>query len=268
MHKPSSLRDYTIASLIAASLIAFFTLYLSYRRGYIFDAPPTADALYVFNKIIIGAGTVLLAFTFLIGPIVRYFDRYDTWLSYRKEIGIVGAFLAFAHVIISYFFLPLKFPRAWFDFSETEFAAGIIGTTILLLLFLLSFKQVITWIEGGRWWFFQRWGLRLVIVATLIHVYVMKWSGWVKWWKQGGTVTPELAHPLIPGLGLLVTIFLTWVVIIRLYESIFLFRNCGFGTKEICMDINIKSRGQKFFIRSFWVMMILYAVVFLRFILA
>ena len=266
MHKPSSLRDYTIVSLIAAALIAFFSLYLSYRRGYIFNAPPTADTLYVFNKIIIGAGTVLLAFTFLIGPIVRYFDRFDTWLSYRKEIGIVGAFLAFSHAIISYYFLPLKFPKAWIDFSSWDFGAGLVGILLLLFLFILSFKKVILFMEGSRWWFLQRWGLRVVIVLTLIHVYVMKWPGWVKWFKQGGAVTPELAHPLLPGLGLLVTLFLTWVVIVRLYESIFLFKNCGLGTKEICMDINIKSKGRKFFIGSFWIMMAFYAVVFLRFI--
>ncbi len=264
MHKPSSLKDYLIATLMAASLIAFFSLYLSFRRGYLFDAPPTADTLYVFNKVLIGAGTVLLAFTFLIGPIVRYFDRFDKWLSYRKEIGIVGGFLAAAHAVISYWYLPLKFPRAWINLSSPEFAAGVVGVFLLVFLFILSFKSIIAAVNGSIWWFLQRWGLRAVIVATLVHVYVMKWNGWVKWWQQGGAVTPELAHPLIPGLGLLVTLFLTWVVIIRLYESIFLFRNCGFGTKEICMDLEIKARGRRFFVWSFWIYLALSLIVLVR----
>jgi len=266
MHKPSSLRDYTIATLLATTLIAFFSLYLSYRRGYLFDAPPTADTLYVFNKILIGAGTILLAFTFLIGPIVRYFDRFDAWLSYRKEIGIVGAFLAVAHAIISYWHLPLKFPQEWIDLSSPEFAAGLVGVLLLILLFLISFKSAITALGGGTWWFLQRWGLRVVIVTTLVHVYVMKWNGWVKWWKQGGAVTPELAHPLLPGLGLLVTLFLTWVVIVRLYESFFLFKDFGFTSKEIAMDPILKARGRSFFVRSFWILALLYMIVFLRFI--
>ncbi len=266
MHKPSSLRDYVISFLIAASLIVFFGAYLAFRRGYFFDAPPTADTLYVFNKVIIGAGTVLLAFTFLIGPIVRYFDRFDTWLSYRKEIGIVGAFLAASHGIISYFFLPLKFPQDKMDLTSLPFAAGIVGILLLVFLFILSLKSVIHMMDGGRWWFLQRWGLRLVVAATLIHVYAMKWESWVRWFTRGGAVTPELAHPLIPGLGMLVTMFVTWVVIVRLYESIFLFRNCGFTTKEICMIPGIKEHGRRFFLGSLSVLAVLYVIVFVRFI--
>lgn len=266
MHKPSSLRDYIIALLMASSLTAFFSLYLLVRRGYLFDAPPTADTLYVFNKVIIGAGTVLLALTFLIGPIVRYFDRFDKWLGYRKEIGIVGGFLALSHAVMSYFFLPLKFPSSGLDFDQLTFAAGLVGAILLIFLFIISFKKAIDIIGASRWWFLQRWGLRLVIAATLIHVYAMKWEGWVKWFKQGGKVTPELAHPLLPGLGLLVSLFLTWVIIVRLYESIFLFKNFGLATKEISMDPVLKARGRKFFVGSFWILVLLYVTVFVRFI--
>lgn len=266
MHKPSTFRDYVIASLIAGALVAFFSLYLFIRRGYLFDAPPTADTLYVFNKVLVGAGTILLALTFLIGPIVRYFDRLDAWLGYRKEIGIVGGFLAISHGIISYFLLPLKFPASKLDFASLTFAAGLVGAFLLVFLFIISFKKAIDLLSGSRWWFLQRWGLRLVILLTLIHVYIMKWNGWMKWLKQGGTVTPELAHPLMPGLGMLVTLFLTWVVIVRLYESFFLFKDFGITTKEITLDPTLKARGRHFFVTSFWILILLYVIVATRFI--
>lgn len=265
MHKPSSMRDYVIALLIATSLTVFFSLYLFIRRGYLFDAPPTADTLYVFNKAVVGAGTVLLAFTFLIGPIVRYFDRFDQWLGYRKEIGIVAGFLVFFHAIVSYSFLPLKFSQSRFTFDSLPFAAGFIGVLLLIFLFIISFKKVIEMMDGSRWWFLQRWGLRFVILLTIIHVYSMKWNGWMKWLKQGGgNPTAELANPQMAGLGILVMMFLTWVVIVRLYESAFLFRNCGFSAKEICMDSAVKARGRKFFIGSFWVLVVLYCLVITR----
>src|SRR3989338_7793781 len=144
MHKPSSTRDYLVALLIATALTAFFSLYLFIRRGYLFDGPPTADALYVPNKAIVGAGTVLLAFTFLIGPIVRYFDRFDQWLSYRKEIGVVGAFLALSHGTISYFYLPQSNPNEYIDFTSLEFGAGLLGALLLFFLFIISFKKEAT----------------------------------------------------------------------------------------------------------------------------
>lgn len=260
-HKPSSLRDYFVAVFIALILLIIFGSYLFFRRGYLFDAPLTADILYVPNKVLVGTGTVLLAFAFLIGPIVRYFDRFDQWIGYRKEIGIVGAVLALSHAFISYFFLPLKFPHAKLNFASLEFAAGLAGAFLLLFLVIISFKKAIDFLGGSRWWFLQRWGLRLVILFTLIHVYVMKWNGWVKWWRDGGVPNAELAHPLIPGLGLLVTMFLTWVVIVRMYESIFLFRDFGLKTKEIALDPILKARGRRFFVVTFWLLLVGYAVV-------
>jgi DMSO/TMAO reductase YedYZ heme-binding membrane subunit len=254
MHKPSSLRDYLIAGLIATSLFVFFCLYLSFRHGALFGAPMT-DTLYYPNKALAGVAMTMLALTFLIGPIVRYFDRYDTWLSYRKEIGILAGFLAVIHGLVSYYLLPIKFPRVWIEFSAIEFCAGLVGAILLVALFVLSWKSIILLVGGGTWWFLQRWGLRVTVIATLIHVYVMKWSSWVTWYTTGNN---------LPALGLLLTLFITWVVVVRLYESLFLFRACGFATKEICMDIEIKSRGRRFFLTSFVVYALLTAFMLLR----
>lgn len=265
MHKPSSLRDYTIAILLSVTVLVLFSCYLLVRRGYFFDAPPTADALYVPNKALAGAGTVMLALTLLIGPIVRYFDRFDNWLGYRKEIGIVAAFLIVTHATISYFFLPLKFPRQKMPLDSLEFGAGLVGVILLVFLFLISFKKAIKWIGARRWWFIQRWGLRLVILLTVIHVFNMKWGFWMKWLSQGGgKPTAELANPWMPGLGMLVGMFFAWAVIVRLYESAFIFKDCGINTKEISMDAACKAHGRRFFLASFWVLAILYVIVVTR----
>jgi len=264
-HKLSSSRDYFIALFIAMILFILFSCYLLIRRGYYFDAPPTVDLLYVPNKALAGAGIVLLAFTFLIGPITRYFDRFDRWVGYRKEIGIVAAFFLVAHAIISYLALPLKFPREWFSFLSLEYAAGLIGAALLVLLFVISFRKMIELIGPSRWWFLQRWGLRLVILLAAIHIYDMKWAGWVKWLtKGGGAATTELANPWMPGLGLLTGMFLGWVLVVRLYEILFLFKNIGLASKEIAGDQILKARGRRFFFMSFMLLCVLYVVVAFR----
>ncbi len=265
MHKPSSLRDYLIAILIAAALFGFFSLYLLFRRGYFFDAPPTADVLYVPNKALAGTGTVMLSLVFLIGPIARYFDRFDNWLGLRKEIGIVATFVLLGHVIVSYFFLPLKFPHSKVSLASLEFAAGLVGIALLVFLFLISFKKAIALLGAKRWWFMQRWGLRLVVLLTIIHVFNMKWAGWMKWLKVGGgNPTPELARPNIPGLGLYVGMFLAWVVIVRLFESTFIFKSFGITTKEVMQDEVLRNRGRRFFLWSFWVLVAAYVFVITR----
>lgn len=68
----------------------------------------------------------------------------------------------------------------------------------------------------------------------------MRWSGWVKWVKQGGgNSSAEFAHPWMPGAGILVSMFPAWVVIVRLYETVFLYRDLGFKPKEISRDPNL-----------------------------
>ncbi len=267
-HKPSNGRDYFVALLVASVLLTLFSCYLLIRRGYYFDAPPTADMLYVPNKAVAGVGIALLALTFLIGPISRYFNRFDYWVGLRKELGIVGAFFIFAHVIISYHFLPKKFPQEWFSFTSLEWAAGLVGTMLLLFLFIISFRKMVEFIGPGRWWFMQRWGLRIAMVLAVLHVFDMKWAGWVKWITQSPAApTAELANPWMPGLGILVSMFVAWVVVIRLYETLFLFKNIGLVSKEISGDPVLRPRGRWFFLASLAALVIAYVYVALRWVI-
>src|SRR6185369_10777698 len=169
-HKPSSTWDYAVAFFVAFLLFVFFGTYLYIRRGYMFDAPLTADPLYVPNKVIASTGLVMLGLVFLIGPVSRYFDKFDKWIGYRKEVGIVAGFLLIAHGVISYAFSPKKFPADTFfepyNFNTT--LAGLAGILLLVFLTVISLKFFIEKLGGVRWWFLQRWGLRLVVVFSLL----------------------------------------------------------------------------------------------------
>lgn len=243
--------------------------YLLVRRGYYFDAPLSADMLFVPNKALAGVGISLLAFTFLVGPLSRYFNRFDHWVGLRKELGIVGAFFIFAHVIISYFFLPKKFPPSWYSFTSLEWAAGLAGTVLLLFLFIISFRSMIARIGPSRWWFLQRWGLRIAMLLAVIHVFDMKWAGWVKWLtKAPSAATAELANPWMPGLGLLVSMFVAWVVLVRLFESAFLFRGLGWTeSREVSNDVVLLRRGRRFIEWSLLLLVAAYCIVAFRWIL-
>lgn len=264
--KPLSLHDYVVAILIALGLTLFGAVYLGvFRRTYLFGAPPHVDAFYVPNKVIIGTGILMLAFTFLIGPLARYFNAFDNLVRYRKEIGIVGGFFALFHVVVSYFYLPLKFPRSGMDFTGVIYGAGLVATFVTIFLILISFQKAVD-LLGNRWWFLHRWGLRMLILFAVIHVYVMKWNGaWVKWVMiGGGPSTPELPNGWLPGLGLLTGMFLTWVVIVRLYETVFIFKDLGLKPKEISRDEKLRRHGRRFVIGSFCVLIAGYVFILTR----
>lgn len=202
-------QQYGAALTATLFLFIILSLYLFYRRGY-YD-------LYITNKIFAGVAAILLGIVLLVGPLSRLFSFPDRYVQYRKELGIVAFFLALIHGIVSLFFLPSKFPLSGFlGTLNWPFIFGLAATIILIVIFFISNDWTMTAIGREKWWRLQYWGARLAFVLVLLHVFVMKWSGWVKWYKIGGG--KELARPEWPGAGLLVGWFMAFVILVRLAE--------------------------------------------------
>src|SRR3989344_3647529 len=204
-------QQYGVAIAVAAILFILFSVYLFYRRGY-YD-------LYIINKIFAGVGTILLGLVLLLGMLCRLFKTFDKYLQYRKELGIVAFFLIIAHVLSSYFFLSDKFPQArFFSSGLWPFIFGLLGTILLVVEFAISNEWMRAKLGNQRWWPMQYWGARLIFIFTILHVFFMKYSGWLSWYQKGGA--KELARPDWPGAGLIVGWFMFFVVLNRLAEAI------------------------------------------------
>jgi len=203
------LKQYGVAFFLAVPIFVSLSLYIFYRRGF-YD-------LYIANKVFAGDGAMLLGIVFILGPLSRFFNFFDRYLQYRKEIGIVAFFLILVHGLVSLFFLPSRFPISrYFSSINWSFIYGLLGLVVLVLLFLISNNKVENIIGTKTWWRLQNWGLRIVIGLTVLHVFIMKTPGWLSWYRIGGEAT--LAHPELPGGGLLVGWILVFVVLVRLSE--------------------------------------------------
>lgn len=208
-HWKYQFQQYGAAVAPAILLFAVLSTYLFFRRGY-YD-------LYIANKIFAGVAAVLIGIVLLIGPGSRFFSALGRSIQYRKELGIVAFFLALIHSIVSLFFLPSKFPLSGlFGTLRWPFIFGLSATIILVAIFFISNDRAMAAIGGKRWWWLQNWGVRFAFLLTFLHVFVMKWNGWVQWYKVGGS--RDLVHPEWPGAGLLVGWFMAFVVLVRLAE--------------------------------------------------
>jgi len=264
-HKPFNFHDYAVSILIALVLTVFYGGYYIIQRTYMFHAPPGIDAFYVPDKVIAVVGMILLAFTFLIGPIYRYFDAFDYLLEYRKEIGIVGGVFALFHPVMAYFFLPLTFPQSEIPLTSVTYGAGLVGSLVVIFLILISYENAKILLGPSRWWLLHRFGLRLVILFAVIHFFCIEWSTWVQWLTHSaGKPSAELLYPWMPEPTIFAGLFIVWVVIIRLYETIFLYKDLGLKPKEIAADTNLRLRGRRFFIYSFAVLIACNVFVFGR----
>lgn len=188
--------------MLALAVTGVFSLYLFLRRGY-FD-------LFILNKALASASLVLLGVVLLIGPISRFYNRFDKWLIYRREIGIFAFLLALAHGIISYS-----------GKTNQALALGIISLIILAFLFLTSYKFVENRTNRRLWVEFQSWGIRISSLLVFLHLIMLKYVGWAKWLTEGGA--QNLAKPDFPPASLLGGLFIGFVAITRLAEI--------FGTK-------------------------------------
>lgn len=204
------LRHYGAALAVAIPIFLAFSMYLFSRRGYY--------NLYIINKIFAGEAAVLFGIILLIGPLSRYFSMFDRYIQYRKELGIVAFFLAMAHGISSYFFLSDYFPKTAFAFSSWPFVFGLLGSIVLIIIFLISNNWMMNRIGARIWWPMQYWGIRIIFLVTALHVGIMKWNGWVLWYQNGGGT--ELMHPEWPGAGLIVGWFIAFVILVRLAEIV------------------------------------------------
>lgn len=209
-----SLKQYGVALANAAVIFSAFSAYLLYRRGY-YD-------LYIANKALANTAAVLFGILLLLGPLGKYFSAFDRYLKYRKELGMVGAAVAIAHGVASYFFLSDHFPRErFFTTGKVPFAFGLAATLLVVGLVAISNRPMMHILGGKRWWWAQHWGVRAMFVAIALHVGIMKWPGWVSWYqKGGGAPSAALKNPWLPGAGLLVGWFIGFVLLQRAADLI------------------------------------------------
>jgi DMSO/TMAO reductase YedYZ heme-binding membrane subunit len=253
--KPFSVHDYVVSILVALGLAVFYGGYYWAQRTYFFNAPPGIDAFYVPDKVLAVVAMVLVAFTFLIGPLYRYFNKFDYLMQYRKEIGIVAGFLALIHPVIAYFFLPLTFPQSEIPLTSLTYGTAVIGSSVALFLIFISFQNAIIMLGASRWWFLHRWGLRVLVLVALIHFFGIEWSTWEDWLtKTPPKPTADLLYPWIPEPTTFAGLFCVWVVIVRLYETVFLYKDLGLKPKDIAPNVTLRARGRRFCLYSFWVL--------------
>lgn len=200
---------FRMAITIAIALFTLLSLYILFRRGYY--------NLYIANKAFAGTGALLLGIVLLIGPLSRMFSFADRYVRHRKELGIVAFLFATAHGIVSLFFLPSKFPLSgYIGTAYWPFIFGLTALIVLGVLFFLSIDRSMQSIGKALWWRLQYWGVRISFILIMLHVLIMKWGGWVAWYREGGG--KELAQPQLPGAGLLVGWFMGFVLFVRLTE--------------------------------------------------
>lgn len=202
--------QYGSAALVAGLLFAFAAFYWYARQGNF--------SLNTANRAIADVAFIILAIVLLLGPLTRWYNVFDKYLQYRKELGITVAVLVVTHFIISFFLLTEAAQRVRFVTTGAKgFLFGSIATLALVGLTAISSTTLMRAIGSHRWWSLQRWGVRIAYVASVLHIWFVALPRWKTWYLKGD---PRAAFDQWPSLGILTGWLIAAVLILRLVEHV------------------------------------------------
>lgn len=204
-----ALRQYFIALVITAVIGGAIGYYLFIRLGSF--SPSIA------NKSLADVSLVLLGIVLLAGPLSRLYTRFDSWINYRKELGILAFLTGAVHVYLSMFPLARRGPFGLYQSRPLVAYSGLLGLLIMAYLFVISFEFIKKKLGVKTWWRMQYWGARITGVAIFVHMSVFKYSEWNTW--LGGKAE-GLARPDWPPVSLIVAVFFAFVILTRFSEAL------------------------------------------------
>lgn len=170
--------------------IAVFLIITAYSivRYHILKGVPWSNfPVFILNKSISLSAVVFIAFSYLIGVVVRANPKaLQHWLKNRKFFGLLGFSFAAIHSIMSLAILNASYFPSKFDESgklnlvgELSFLFGALSVFIFSIVAISSLPQFKDVLDEEKWKTIQRLGY-LALFTTLLHVLVMGLNGWMK----------------------------------------------------------------------------------------
>lgn len=195
-------RQYLVATVVIAVTVGLVYQYAAVRYG--------VGGLSTLNKSLATSTLFLLGLVLLLGPLSRMFAVIDSWLKYRKELGVLSFYTGVVHVYLSMFILARRGPWGLYLSSPWSAYPGLIALIIMFCLLIISLRQIEAAFGTKLWWKLQYLGARISFFLIAFHMTILKYSGWGSWFAS--------REPSLPPLAILAVVFSLFVFAVRLSE--------------------------------------------------
>lgn len=160
---------------VVLGLIIFFFLILQFPQ----DRRLT---LFFINKSIAQTAVILIATSYLLGPLCAVLPFLKKFIHFRKYFGLVGFASVLIHITTSLLQFSDRFPLSWYVEHIFGVSAAIVAILIFSVLAITSNRKSIEKLGGQRWKFIQRTGY-IALLLALYHIYVATGPRWQMWLK-------------------------------------------------------------------------------------
>lgn len=209
----NDLKRWLKAILVTFAIFATFSLYLFARRE-IYN-------LYVANKALASAAAVLAGLTLIIGPLSKRFTSIIPLMTIRRHLGLLAFALAILHIIIS---LMQTQRFEWFSWYAREWipvTAGLLAIVAWSYMTYISRNNKIEELGVDLWKRRLSLAGKLGFIAIFVHLTIMKYPGWIRWFNGQVKASTELANPQYPPASLFVFAFAVIVILYRIFIFFF-----------------------------------------------
>ena len=137
---------------------------------FIFSAFPIS--LGFINAVTAFSATIIISFSFFLGPLAKFINFFRKHLEYRKQFGFIGYSLAALHILLV---VPLLLEET----QEIVFADVVsiaVAAAAFILFTLMAFTSTPKWLEKlgyENWKNLQRTGY-VALIFVLIHITLLE----------------------------------------------------------------------------------------------
>jgi len=175
------------------------------------------------SKALAGTGAVLIGISFSLSGFCYYWDFLDKKIAYRKYIGLVGYWFAFAYSFSLLFVNPDRYLYGFFKYFWTaDFLLGVTAMAMLTFMAVISNNSAMRILGPHRW----RVALRIGYLAWLllaVRAWILENDLWREWF---------LSLDGFPPLRLVLTFLVILVVLFRLSVDLSKFLK-QYGHKDV-----------------------------------
>lgn len=193
--------------IVIAAVLTILSIYLFLRRGYY--------TIYIVNKVFGSASVFIAGLTLIVGPLSKRVSWVTRFMTIRRELGLSAFYLALVHVVLS-LWQQSKFPfPKWYLDEWIPVTFGLITIIIWYYMRTISKNEKIVQMGADVWKRRLSIAGKLGFLAVFLHLSVMKYQGWFRWWNGEVKQTPELANPSYPPASLFIFFIMVVVIVYR-----------------------------------------------------
>lgn len=152
-------------------------------------------------------GGMLIGLSFALSGICYYTNIFDTFIIYRKYIGLTGYFMALIYALA----LPVLYPDLYGSgllsrWYEPEILLGITAMAIFTIMTIASHVKIIRMLGSRKWKLIMSCGY-FAYTLLIVRAYILEHTVWIEWFT----------HPAgLPPPRLLLSIYAVSVILLRL----------------------------------------------------